>query len=117
MLTGKYIFRFLDLVTVKGKVEPLEIWQVHDFDSEEEDEPLFYSSKKELLRELDFYHKAIDLYKTEKFEDALNIFKVLNEWENKSNLRIYDIYIERCEHYMEFPPENFNGVFVHTTKS
>ena len=35
---------------------------------------------------------------------------------NKTNDKIYKIYIERCEHYIDFPPENFNGVFLHTTK-
>ncbi|MFA6136801.1 MAG: adenylate/guanylate cyclase domain-containing protein [Sulfurimonas sp.] len=114
-LTGKYIYRFLDLVTVKGKIEPLEIWQIHDFDREGE-EPLFYSSRERLVEELRLYHQAIDLYKSEKFEEALAIFKELNGWEDKSNIKIYDIYIERCEHYIEFPPQNFNGVFVHTTK-
>jgi len=114
-LKGKYIFRFLDLVTVKGKVEPIEIWQIHDFDREDTD-PLFYSNKEELLQELDLYHKAIELYKSAKFEDALEIFKNINSWENKSNLKIYDIYIERCEYYIEIPPKNFNGIFIHTTK-
>ena len=114
-LTGEYIYRFLDLVTVKGKSEPIEIWQIHDFDNEER-EPLFYSSKKALVEELDAYHKAIKLYKEAKFTDALKIFQDINSWEHKSNLNIYDIYIERCEHYIEVPPENFNGVFVHTTK-
>ncbi len=114
-LAGDYIYRFLDLVTVKGKLEPVEIWQIHDFDREGE-EPLFYLSREKLKEELEYYHKAIELYKSAKFEDALKIFKDINSWENKSNLKIYDIYIERCEHYIEVPPENFNGVFVHTTK-
>lgn len=114
-LKGKYIFRFLDLVTVKGKAEPIEIWQIHDFDRESE-EVLFYSNKEELLNELESYNKAIELYKSAKFKDALEIFKDINSWDNKSNLKIYDIYIERCEHYIEIPPENFNGVFAHTTK-
>jgi adenylate cyclase len=114
-LQGKYIYRYLDLVTVKGKHEPVEIWQIHNFDKDEQ-EPLFYSSKEELLQELKRYHEAIELYKSEKFADALVIFKELNKLEHKSNLKIYDIYIERCEHYVEMPPENFNGVFVHTTK-
>ena len=30
-LKGEYIFRFINLVTVKGKKEPVEIWQIHDF--------------------------------------------------------------------------------------
>ena len=114
-LKEKYIFRFLDLVTVKGKIEPIEIWQIHDFDRDGE-EPIFYSSREELLQELELYHKAIKLYKSAKFADALEIFKDINSWEHKSNLKIYDIYIERCEHYIEAPPKNFNGVFVHTTK-
>jgi len=114
-LKGKYIFRFLDLVTVKGKEEPVEIWQVHDFDRDGDD-VLFYHSKKELLKELGEYHEAIKLYKSQKFLDALGIFKKLDALEHKSNLKIYEIYIERCKHYVEYPPKDFNGVFVHTTK-
>ncbi len=114
-LKGDYIYRYLDLVTVKGKSEPIEIWQIHDFDRDEK-EPIFYSSKEELLQELKRYHEAIELYKSQKFADALLIFKELNNLEHKSNLKICDIYIERCEHYIEMPPKNFNGVFVHTTK-
>jgi adenylate cyclase len=114
-LTGEYIYRFLDLVTVKGKTVPIEIWQIHDFDREEK-EPLFYESREKLLEELELYNKAIKLYKEAKFAEALEIFKEVNAWDKKANLKIYDIYIERCKHYIEVPPENFNGVFVHTTK-
>lgn len=114
-LKSEYIFRFLDLVTVKGKSEPVEVWQVHDF-ADEETKPLFYSSKEELLAELETYHRAIDLYKAENFKDALVIFEELNQLKFKSNLKICDIYIERCKHYVENPPKEFNGVYVHTTK-
>ena len=114
-LKGDYIYRFLDLVTVKGKKEPIEIWQIHDYVKVDGD-TLFNLDRVVLLKELDYYHKAIELYKSEKFEEALKIFKDINGWENKSNLKIYDIYIERCEHYIQNPPKDFNGVFVHTTK-
>ena len=115
MLKEKYIYRYLDLVTVKGKLEPLEIWQVHNFDNETI-EPLFYSNKKNILKELDLYHHAISLYKKEHFDKALTIFESINQWENKSNANIYNIYIERCNYYIKVPPENFNGIFAHTTK-
>jgi len=115
MLKGKYIYRFIDLVTVKGKSEPLEIWQIHNFD-DETTKPLFYTNKTDLLKELDLYHQAIELYKSEKFQEALEIFQEINSWENKSNFRVYGMYVERCLHYIEIPPKNFNGVFVHTTK-
>ena len=115
MLKGEYIYRYVDLVTVKGKKEPIEIWQIHDF-AKVTEETLFDIKREDLLKELDYYHEAIELYKSEKFDEALKIFKEINGWENKSNLKIYDIYIERCEHYVENPPKDFNGVYVHTTK-
>jgi len=114
-LTGHYIFRYLDLVLVKGKSEPVQIWQVIDFDNDDE-EKLFDVTREELDDELFTYHRALDMYQNGSFEDALEIFNELENRENKTNTQIYKIYIDRCEHYIEFPPENFNGVFVHTTK-
>jgi adenylate cyclase len=115
-LKGDYIFRFLDLVTVKGKSEPIEIWQVHDYENGKDGNYLFDCTRQRLQEELDFYHKAIELYKAAKFEEALKIFKDINSWEDKANKNVYDMYIERCEHYIEEPPVDFNGVFKHTTK-
>lgn len=114
-LKGDYIFRFLDLVTVKGKSEPIEIWQIHDFDNELKDS-LYEVSKAQIDKELRLYHLAIEHYKKASFEEALTIFKEIDSWENKTNQTIYHIYIERCLHYIAFPPTAFNGVFVHTTK-
>ncbi|MCD4758214.1 MAG: adenylate/guanylate cyclase domain-containing protein [Arcobacteraceae bacterium] len=112
----KYIFRFLDLVTVKGKKEPIEIWQIHDYNRDESLHKLYNVTKKRLFEELERYHNAINLYKEANFSQALTIFKELESWEDKTNKNIYQIYIQRCKHYIEEPPENFNGVFEHTTK-
>ena len=115
----KYIFRFLDLVTVKGQSVPVEIWQIHDYSelpSVWENNPLYNESKEELLKELDYYHKGIEAYKNAKFEDALKIFKDIDTWPNKTNKNVYQMYIDRCEHYIQEPPSNFNGVFIHKTK-
>jgi len=112
----KYIFRFLDLVTVKGKKEPIEIWQIHDYNRDESLHKLYNVTKKRLFEELERYHNAINLYKEANFSQALTIFKELESWKDKTNKNIYQIYIQRCKHYIEEPPENFNGVFVHTTK-
>jgi adenylate cyclase len=114
-LKGDYIFRFLDLVTVKGKSEPVEIYQVHDYDKVLED-PLYSVTKEELESELEYYHKGIKFYKESLFKEALEIFEELEAKENKQNHTIYAIYIERCKHYIKEPPKNFNGVFVHTSK-
>ncbi|MCT7613903.1 CHASE2 domain-containing protein [Aliarcobacter butzleri] len=106
-LQEKYIFRFLDLVKVKGKNEPVEIWQV--LGSGE--------SKKSLKEELDLYHKAIEFYKNSDFINALEIFESLENNENKTNKNIYKIYITRCKEFIKTPPKNFDGVYEHTTKA
>jgi adenylate cyclase len=59
-LKGDYIFRFLDLVIVKGKSEPVEIWQVIDYDRDNTD-TLYDVSREKLDKELEDYHKAIEL--------------------------------------------------------
>jgi adenylate cyclase len=114
-LTGPFIYRFLDLVTVKGKSEPIEIWQIHDFD-EERESYLFSVSREQITHELKAYHEAIAFYKEASFSQALSLFQKIERWENKTNHAVYPMYIERCIHYIEVPPSNFNGVFVHTSK-
>jgi adenylate cyclase len=105
-LKEEYIFRFLDLVTVKGKVEPVEIWQVYGKGQAQ-------GAQKE---ELEKHHNAIELYKNSQFKEALVIFEELENSETKTNNNIYKIYIERCNEFIMHPPENFIGVYEHTTK-
>jgi len=114
-LKGAYIFRFLDLVAVKGKSEPIEVWQIHDFDTPQK-EPLYAVSYEMLHEELTLHHEAIALYQKAQFAEALVRFEALNQREIKTNEAIYALYIERCSHYIDYPPHAFNGVFVHTTK-
>ncbi len=105
-LKDEYIFRFLDLVKVKGKDKPVKIWQVHGKNK----------ANSKLENELKQYHEAIELYKNSKFKEALSIFKKMQDDENKTNQNIYNIYIKRCDNYIKTPPENFNGIYEHVTK-
>lgn len=113
---NKYIYRFLDFVTVKGQSKPVEIWQVIDFLMPQEGEKLYEVSYEELQLELQTYHKAIEKYKQKDFNGALLDFEQLQNNPQKTNQKIYDIYIQRCEHYIKVPPKDFDGVFRHTTK-
>ncbi len=106
-LQEEYIFRSLDLVKVKGKNEPVEIWQVLGKGE----------AKESLKEELDLYHKAIEFYKNSDFINALEIFESLENNENKTNKNIYKIYITRCKEFIKTPPKNFDGVYEHTTKA
>lgn len=106
-LQKRYSLRFLDKVTVKGKAQPVEIWQVHGLGD----------PQGQLQQELDQYHKAVELYQTARFTDALTAFETLNQQPNLSNTKICPIYIERCKYYIKHKPTHFNGVFTHTSKS
>lgn len=106
-LIGNYTFRYLDLVKVKGKEKPVEIWQVLGKDK----------INDKLQEELDLYHQAIEEYKNSDFEKALSIFQILDNNPEKTNNNIYKIYIERCEEFIKTPSKNFDGVFEHKTKA
>ncbi len=115
-LKGDYIYRFLDVVTVKGQSKPVEIWQIIDFDKDDNVSSLYDVSREKLNYELFEYHKAIELYKNTKFKEALMIFKRLEDFKEKTNKKIYEIYIQRCENYIINPPDDFDGVFRHNSK-
>jgi adenylate cyclase len=115
-LDDNYIFRYLDLVRVKGKKEPVEIWQIHDIDYSENKNTLYNITKDEILNELSLYHKAIDLYKNAEFKKAFDKLTQLNKLPNKTNKNIYNIYIQRCSDYLIKPPTNFDGIYDHKTK-
>ncbi len=107
-LNEEYTLRFLDLVKVKGKEKPVEIWQVHNLGQ----------ASKELKEELQTYHKAIKLYKEQYFHNALKLFKKLYNNPNITNRKINSIYINRCKHFISLPPSSdFNGIYEHSTKS
>lgn len=101
-LKGKYVFRYLDFVQVKGKEEPIKLWEVISLEKD-------YNEDKS---ELEKYETAIKLYEKEQLKDAVEIFKELKN--NYKNRKIYDIYILRCEQFMK--NNNFNILFKHTFK-
>jgi len=102
-LTGDYLIRELDLVQVKGKLKPVTIYEVIGFAVESN-----LSDK-----EMDDYKNALLLYREGNFQDALKRFQDLQQ-QNPETL--YDLYIKRSQAYISNPPEDFNGVFIQTTK-
>jgi len=102
----EYVYRELDRVKVKGKNEPVSIY-----------EPL--AMKEEVspneLDELKLYNQALKYYRSKDWDMAelqfLNLKKI------HSNRPLYDFYIERMKFFRDNPPaEDWDGVFTFTTK-
>ena len=114
-LEKAYYLRLLDKVRVKGKKEAVEIWQVHDFKEGLEGEYLFTCTPKELEEELELYHAAMAQYRQGAFAQAKAGFETLLAC--SANPTVCALYIDRCEHLMENPPQGeFDGIFEHKTK-
>jgi adenylate cyclase len=99
---SKYFIRELDRVRVKGKSEPVTIYEC-----------LGFAEDKTNPSEIEEYEKALELYHTSEFQGALEIFKDLH---SRYEHKLYGMYEERCEHFVANPPEDFDGVFTFTTK-
>ncbi len=101
-----WLFREVDKVRVKGKLEGVAIF-----------EPIGRQSEvgPETLQEIDRFHKALDFYRTQRWDDAERLLKNLAYASPETKL--YKLYLERVAHFRRSPPPgNWDGVFVFTTK-
>lgn len=102
----EYVYLELDRVLVKGKLEPVVIYQ-----------PL---CRKEQLNEqqkdmLAKYYQAMDAYRKQNWQQAKKLFMELLAVD--AQRLIYRIYLDRIAIFEKNPPpENWDGVFVHSNK-
>ena len=99
-----FIYRTVDLLTVKGKTKPVEVFALL---SDRSIPPPNW---------LDEYHQAVDKYRHRQFEAASGHFK-------RVQLQIYggdflcEMYLSRCEAYqLSPPPEDWDGSFTLSEK-
>lgn len=86
-ITHKYTIRFIDHVTLRGKSSQTSIWEVLD------GLPLQIKLKK--IKNLKTYNLALDLYGSEKYQDALKLFTRCYQLDPDDE--ILNIYIKRCK--------------------
>lgn len=98
MLKREYQLRSLDLVRVKGKEKAVEVFEVIS-----SDETLKSSD------ELEAYADALEVYRDENIDEAYARFQSLAQ---NNPCKLYDIYLERCEHYQAHPELAFD--VIHT---
>jgi adenylate cyclase len=103
--------RELDRIRVKGKNEPVSIYEL----VEVREGPLAHDLTKEKLAQIDAYKLGREFYLEGKFEAAIEAFNsalavVVDDKASK-------LFIERCRHLLAEPPgKNWDGVWTLTEK-
>ena len=105
-ISNEFALRFLDKVAVKGKVEPVKIYELVGYRNE------LQKMQKEVI---ELYEEAFDFYQKKKWDNALEILKKLTKL-IPDDLATQNI-IERCEYYKKEPPQKgWDGTWVMKTK-
>ena len=102
----QYVYRELDLVRVKGKHEPIAIY-----------EPIAESGDvtNEETEELELLDQALRTYRGQDWDAAAARFLRLKE--SSPEQKIYGIYLDRIAHFKASPPgSDWDGVYTHLTK-
>jgi len=102
----EFMFRELDLVRVKGKKEPVAIF-----------EPVGHKNDldKSVTAEIAEYRKALMNFRAQSWDKAELDFFNLNR--NYPDRLLYQVYLDRIAIYRNDPPgDGWDGVFTHTTK-
>jgi adenylate cyclase len=105
-LRGTYRIRDIDEVVVKGKTEPVSVYEVLDFHNDE--------TFPNLMEVVNHFKEGRKQYKSGNWDKAIRSFNdalTLN-----SQDKLSQIYIDRCEVLKADPPPDWKGVWVMTSK-
>ncbi|HTY99632.1 MAG TPA: adenylate/guanylate cyclase domain-containing protein, partial [Rhodocyclaceae bacterium] len=105
LVKKEFVFRELDRVRVKGKAEPVGIY-----------EPLGAEGgvAKAVLEELKLWNQALRAYRSQDWDQAEVALMNLNRM---APHKLYEVYAERIAHYRKEPPgEGWDGVWKFETK-
>lgn len=106
-LRGTYYSRELDLVVVKGKTQPVAIYEILDYHTEES-----YPNLTDALRH---FKAGLQKYRQRKWDDANGEFAEVLEINGHD--KAAQLYVDRCEHFLREPPgADWNGVWVMESK-
>ena len=106
-----FMFRFIDFVQVKGKSIPVKVYELLSWKDEAD------LSAMELIK---MFEDGLDHYFQQKWDDAINLFKMAEEKEEKFKTRNTNpsaVFIERCNLFKDNPPgKEWDGVWTMTSK-
>ncbi len=94
-----FIYRTVDLLTVKGKTKPVEVFGL-------------LSDRTVPPPWLAVYHEAVQFYRTRKFSEATQQFEAVRQQIGGEDF-LCEMYLSRCAAYaISPPPENWDGSFT-----
>ena len=106
-----FFFRELDLIRVKGKLQPVTIYELVARVAEMQQAGTL-AEVQEHVRQFD---EARTLYRRRRWADALSAFQAILDRRNNDGPSI--LYLKRCQEYLaEEPLPNWDGVFTMTHK-
>jgi adenylate cyclase len=101
-----FAFREIDRVRVKGKDEPVAIF-----------EPVckLANVSPTMQGQIDKFHAAQKLYRQQQWDEAYQLFLELHD--NDTEFLLYQVYMDRIEDFRFDPPAiEWDGVFTHSSK-
>ena len=105
-LKGVYRSREIDKVIVKGKTEPVGIYEVLDFHTSE--------TFPNVMEVLNYFKDGLEKYRIGDWDPAIKSFKEGAKLNPKDY--ITEMYIDRCETLKADPPKDWDGIWVMTSK-
>ncbi len=97
----------MDYVIVKGKTEPVGVYEVLDFHTDE--------TYPNLVEGLGLFNDGYRSWNEGKWDQAIKLFKDVKK--NNPNDKAAQLYLDRCDHMKKNPPKgDWDGVWVMTTK-
>jgi adenylate cyclase len=105
------VFRYLDRIVVKGKTEPVDVYEIMGLREDLTDEQFACKEK---------FEEAIEAYQQQEWDRAIELFEQSAELEyftpNKDSFIHTNpslVYLDRCQVMKENPPpDDWNGVYV-----
>jgi adenylate cyclase len=102
-----FVFRELDLIRVKGKLQPATIYELLGRSAE-------LGADQDVQARLELFAQARELYRKREWNKAQRTFEdVIGKWEDGPSRT----YWKRCQEYLfDEPPSGWDGVFTMTHK-
>ena len=102
----EFEYRELDLVRVKGKDKPVTIYEPIG---------LVENIDKSVRTQIKKFHHALQLYRTQKWDDAEK--EIFQLHQSEPARKIYSIYLDRIAYYRQTPPDaHWDGAYTSTSK-